>query len=69
MQPKQPERECIDTRVAVVVEMKARLRKRLLARQVRLRPDLPTVDCKIGMPALLLGDTTDELPGILRFPL
>ena len=61
--------ECVDTRAADVVEMKARLRKRLSARQMRPRPGLPTVDRKIEMSALLLGHTTDGLPEVLRLPL
>ena len=52
-----------------MVEMKARLRKRLSARQMRPRPGLPTVDRKIEMSALLLGHTTDGLPEVLRLPL
>jgi hypothetical protein len=49
--------------------MKTRLRKTLPARQMRqmrLRPDLPTVDRKIGRQSLLLGLTTDGLPEVLR---
>ena len=49
--------------------MKARLRKRLPARQMRLRPDVPTVDRKIRRQSLLLGLTTDGLPEVLRLPL
>ena len=69
LQPKQPERKCVDTRAAGVVGMETRLRKRHPARQMRLRPDLPTVDRKIGRQSLLMGLPTDGLPEVLRLPL